>query len=288
MNNISNLQNLSDIPKLGSGIGFREPWFYPLTSGEGRKIDFLEITADHFMDAPNWKIDQLKKLKESFTLIPHALDLSIGSSEGIDEVYLEKLAEVIDLTCPPYWSEHLAFTKAAGLELGHLAPLPFTDEAVDVVSSNIAKISSVIGKPLILENITYGITMPGHEMSEAEFIAKVLGSSSCGWLLDVTNLYINSVNHSFDPLLFLQQAPTERVIQLHYVGFTKNTKGYLIDDHGSAVNEEIWALMDEVLKQCPGVKGTILERDSKLPLFHEIIEETDRARNLGRKHKRWN
>jgi uncharacterized protein (UPF0276 family) len=92
------------------------------------KVDFLEITADHFMDAPNWKIDQLKKLKESFTLIPHALDLSIGSSEGIDEVYLEKLAEVIDLTCPPYWSEHLAFTKAAGLELGHLAPLPFTDE----------------------------------------------------------------------------------------------------------------------------------------------------------------
>ena len=129
--------------------------------------------------------------------------------------------------------------------------------------------------------------MPGHEMSEAEFISKVFDASGCGWLLDVTNLHVNSVNHSFDPLLFLQQTPTERVVQLHYVGFTKNARGYLIDDHGNAVDEEIWELMDEVLRQCSGVKGTILERDSKLPSFNEIMDETDRARSLGKKYNRW-
>ncbi|MFL2480545.1 MAG: DUF692 domain-containing protein [Verrucomicrobiales bacterium] len=287
MSKLFDLQGLDQIPVLGSGVGYREPWFGPLTSAEGNGIDFLEITADHFMDAPRWKIDQLKKLKESFTLIPHSLDLSIGSSEGIDKVYLEKLARIIEFTDPPYWSEHLAFTKAGGLELGHLAPLPFSNEAVDAVSANVEKISEVIEIPLILENITYGVNMPGHEMSEAEFISKVFDASGCGWLLDVTNLHVNSVNHSFDPLLFLQQTPTERVVQLHYVGFTKNARGYLIDDHGNAVDEEIWELMDEVLRQCSGVKGTILERDSKLPSFNEIMDETDRARSLGKKYNRW-
>ena len=287
MSKLFDLQGLDQIPVLGSGVGYREPWFGPLTSAEGNGIDFLEITADHFMDAPRWKIDQLKKLKESFTLIPPSLDLSIGSSEGIDKVYLEKLARIIEFTDPPYWSEHLAFTKAGGLELGHLAPLPFSNEAVDAVSANVEKISEVIEIPLILENITYGVNMPGHEMSEAEFISKVFDASGCGWLLDVTNLHVNSVNHSFDPLLFLQQTPTERVVQLHYVGFTKNARGYLIDDHGNAVDEEIWELMDEVLRQCSGVKGTILERDSKLPSFNEIMDETDRARSLGKKYNRW-
>jgi len=287
MGKLSDLKEIDQIPVLGSGVGFREPWLEPLTSVEGNGIDFLEITADHFMDVPSWKVDQLKKLKDSFTLIPHALDLSVGSSEGIDESYLEKLTRIIEFVDPPYWSEHLAFTKAGGLELGHLAPLPFSNEAVEVVSSNVEEISKAIEIPLILENITYGVNMPGHEMSEAEFIGKVLSSSNCGWLLDVTNLYINSVNHSFDPLLFLQQSPTERVVQLHYVGFTKNARGYLIDDHGNAVDEEIWELMDEVLRLCPSVKGAILERDSRLPSFTEIINETDRARSLGKKYERW-
>ena len=110
----SDLDKLVDIPVLGSGIGYREPWSQNLLSESGDGVDFLEITADHFMDAPNWKIDQLKELSEKFTLIPHALDLSLGSSDGIDQVYLEKLQSVIEVVSPPYWSEHLAFTKAGG------------------------------------------------------------------------------------------------------------------------------------------------------------------------------
>ena len=108
----SDLDKLVDIPVLGSGIGYREPWSQNLLSESGDGVDFLEITADHFMDAPNWKIDQLKELSKKFTLIPHALDLSLGSSDGIDQAYLEKLQSVIEVVSPPYWSEHLAFTKA--------------------------------------------------------------------------------------------------------------------------------------------------------------------------------
>ena len=271
---------------LGSGLGYREPWYKSLTSELGDKVDFLEITADHFMDAPNWKIDQLKELSEKFTLIPHALDLSLGTSEGINEAYIEKLQSVIEIVNPPYWSEHLAFTKAGGMELGHLAPLPFSNEAIDVVANNVQQTRDYIKLPLILENITYGLMMPGHEMSESNFITKTLEASNCGWLLDITNLYVNSVNHSFDIEKFLEETPTERVVQLHYVGFSSNDKGYLIDDHGSAVNEEIWELMDRVLSSCPA-KGIILERDSKFPKFSEIINEIERAQMIGQKYKRW-
>ena len=286
MSKVINCEKFKNIPALASGIGYREPWTKGLLSETGNRIDFLEITADHFIDSPEWKIDQLKELRQRFTLIPHGLDLSLGSAEGIDEKYLEKLISIIEIVDPPYWSEHLAFTKAGGLELGHLAPLPFSNEAVDVVAKNAQKVREHISLPLILENITYGINMPGHEMSEAKFIRESLEAADCGWLLDVTNLHVNSVNHSFDVNEFLEEAPTERVIQLHYVGFSSNEKGYLIDDHGSPVNDEIWQLMDKVLAICPA-KGTILERDSKFPLFSEIIDEAERARSIGKKYKRW-
>ena len=282
----TDLVSFEHIPILGSGLGYREPWYESLISELGDKVDFLEITADHFMDAPNWKIDQLKELSEKFTLIPHALDLSLGTSEGINEAYIEKLQSVIEIVNPPYWSEHLAFTKAGGMELGHLAPLPFSNEAIDVVANNVQQTRDYIKLPLILENITYGLMMPGQEMSESNFITKTLEASNCGWLLDITNLYVNSVNHSFDIEKFLEETPTERVVQLHYVGFSSNDKGYLIDDHGSAVNEEIWKLMDRVLSSCPA-KGTILERDSKFPKFNEIIGEIKRAQMIGGKYKRW-
>ena len=282
----TDLVSFENIPILGSGLGYREPWYESLISASGDKVDFLEITADHFMDAPNWKIDQLKELSEKFTLIPHALDLSLGTSEGINEAYIEKLQSVIEIVNPPYWSEHLAFTKAGGMELGHLAPLPFSNEAIDVVANNVQQTRDYIKLPLILENITYGLMMPGQEMSESNFIAKTLEASNCGWLLDITNLYVNSVNHSFDIEKFLEETPTERVVQLHYVGFSSNDKGYLIDDHGSAVNEEIWKLMDRVLSSCPA-KGIILERDSKFPKFSEIINEIERAQMIGQKYKRW-
>ena len=282
----TDIVSFEHIPILGSGLGYREPWYESLISAPGDKVDFLEITADHFMDAPNWKIDQLKELSEKFTLIPHALDLSLGTSEGINEAYIEKLQSVIEIINPPYWSEHLAFTKAGGMELGHLAPLPFSNEAIDVVANNVQQTRDYIKLPLILENITYGLMMPGQEMSESNFITKTLEASNCGWLLDITNLYVNSVNHSFDIEKFLEETPTERVVQLHYVGFSSNDKGYLIDDHGSAVNEEIWKLMDRVLSSCPA-KGTILERDSKFPKFNEIIGEIKRAQMIGGKYKRW-
>src|SRR5262249_40968138 len=144
------------------------------------QIDFLEITADHYLDAPAEKEKELELLANNFTLIPHGLNLSLGSGEGVDRDYLRKLSRLINNLNPTWSIEHIAFTRAGGIDIGHPSPLPFTREAVDVVCRNIEKVRTEIDLPLILENITYMLTMPGAEMSEAEFLSEVVERTDCG------------------------------------------------------------------------------------------------------------
>lgn len=266
------------------GLGFREPFRAGLFLNQD-KVDFLEITADHYLDATPEKLRELDLLQNHFTLIPHGLNLSLGSAEGIDKVYLEKLARLVERVNPPYWSEHICFTKAGGVSIGHLAPLPFTREAADVLSRNIGKVRGRINTPLVLENITYMMKFPFAEMSEAEFVRNVVEENDCGLLLDVTNLYINSVNHKYDWREYLDCLPMERIVQLHFVGGHKH-KELLVDSHSHTTPNEIFEVMEEVLTRAP-VKGAILERDENLPAFEDLIEELETAREIGRRFERW-
>jgi hypothetical protein len=268
---------INELPKLGVGIGFREPFRADLFLHQD-KIDFLEITADHYFDAPQKKLNELDLLQEHFPLIPHGLNLSLGSAEGIDESYLEKFADLVERLNPPWFSEHLCFTKSGGKQIGHLAPVPYTNEAVKVFVKNISRVKDKIKTLLILENITYNVRFPSSEMSETKFITKVLEETDCGLLLDVTNLYINSVNHGFCWRAFLDELPLERIVQLHFVGSHKHG-GKLIDAHANKTNNEIWNVYGEVCRRCD-VKGAILERDENFPPFAEILEEIETARNL--------
>lgn len=272
------------LPVLGVGLGYRAPHFSELFLHQ-RDVDFLEITADHFFDAPAEKISQLGLLHKHFTLIPHGLDLSLGSAEGIDEEYLGKFAALVEEVQPPWWSEHLAFTRAAGISIGHLTPLPFTREAVEVVTRNVAVARRSIAVPLILENITYSLRLPGAEMSEGEFLQRVTEETGCGLLLDVTNLFINSRNHGHDPRRWLDEAPLDRVVQLHYVGAHEGPDQW-IDSHSEAVGPGIWELIEEVLQRV-SVCGAILERDDNIPPLGDLIPELKAARDIGRKHGRW-
>ncbi len=271
-------------PALGVGLGFRAPHFTDLFLHRS-EVDFLEITVDHFFDAPPDKQAQLDLLAGHFTLIPHGLNLSLGSAEGIDRGYLEKFAALVARLHPPWWSEHLAFTHAGGVEIGHLTPLPFTREAVEVVRKNVAEASRQMATPLILENITYSLRLPGAEMSEAEFLRRIVDATGCGLLLDVTNLFINSRTHGHDPRRWLDAAPLDRVVQLHYVGAQREGERW-IDSHAQPVGPEIWELLDEVLARTP-VRGVILERDEQIPPLPELLPELRRARDLGRAHGRW-
>ncbi len=266
-----------DLTKLGVGLGFRERFRAEVILNRA-SIDFLEITADHYLDAHETKLEELRLLKEHFTLVPHSLDLSLGSAEGIDEAYLEKVAALVESVDPPWFSDHICFTRSGGIAIGHLAPVPYTREALDVFKRNIERVKRAINKPLVLENISYLMRFPSSEMSEAEFLTRVVEETDCGILLDVTNLYVNSQNFGFCPQTFLDEIPIERVVQLHFVGSRRQGKR-LIDAHSDRTEDEIWKLFADVAGRCD-INGAILERDGNFPPFAEILEELDTARQL--------
>jgi len=269
------------IPPLGAGLGYRDAYQADVYRYR-EAIDFLEIIADHFFDPVPLRARQLDLLQAHFTLIPHGLGLSLGSAEGLDENYLNRFANLVERIEPLYWSEHLAFTKAGGIDIGHLTPLPKTRQTLAVLRDNIRRACDRIQRPLILENITETIRFPDEQLDDAEFLTEVTEQNDCGLLLDVTNLYINSVNHRFDPLKVLWKLPPERIVQLHFVGGHWED-GQLLDSHSAATPEEIWQLLDEVLKFAP-VKGVLLERDEKLPPMSELVAEMERARCSWRHH----
>jgi uncharacterized protein (UPF0276 family) len=195
------------------------------------------------------------------------------------------MAELVERLDPPWWSEHIAFTRAGGVAIGHLAPLPWTLEAVDVIARNVERTRRRIQTPLILENITASVVMPGAEMDEAEFLTAVLDRTGCGLLCDVTNLYTNVVNHRLDLGRVLEKWPWDRVVQLHFAGGHWHD-GSLIDSHSSKTPPQVWELLEAAVARAP-VRGIILERDENLPPFSELLDELDRARWIGRQQGRW-
>jgi len=268
---------LKNLPNLGVGIGFREQFRADLFLYQ-TEVDFLEITADHYFDASARKLAELELLKQHFQIIPHGLNLSLGSAEGLDENYLEKFSRLVDYIKPAWFSDHICFTRSGGKEIGHLAPVPYTNEAVKVFIKNISRVKARINTPLILENITSAIRFPSSEMSESEFIRRILEETDCGLLLDITNLYINSKNFGFDWREFLNELPMERIVQLHFVGAHEHNNR-LIDAHANKTNAEIWEVFREVCSRT-NVRGVILERDENFPPFAEILEEIKTARSL--------
>jgi uncharacterized protein (UPF0276 family) len=273
-----------DAPALGSGLGYRPPFRADLFASRAR-VDFLEIVADHYFEAAPEKLRELDLLCAHFPIVAHGLDLSIGSAEGIDPLYLDKLTRLIARIDPPWWSEHLCFTRAGGVEIGHLAALPYTQESIDAVARNAETVRKRIKAPLLLENITAVVRVPGAEMDEPEFLTRALEATGCGWLCDVANLHTNAVNHGVDIDATFEHWPWDRLVQIHYAG-GRWRDGVLIDSHDAATSAAVWALYDRIVARAP-VKGAILERDERLPPFEELLDEVARARATLTERGRW-
>jgi uncharacterized protein (UPF0276 family) len=273
-----------ELPVLGVGVGFREPFLADLFRNRDR-VDFLEVTADHYFDVNEEKRAELDVLAAHFPIIPHGLDLSLGGAEGLDDEYLAAMADLVARLDPPWWSEHIAYTRAGGVSIGHLAPLPWTVETVDVVARNVEKVRRKIRTPLILENITATMIAPGTDMDEVDFLTAVLDRTGCGLLCDVTNLYTNAVNHGRDLDDMLDRFPWDRVVQLHFAGGHWQD-GSLLDSHAHATPPQVWKVLEAAVSRAP-VRGIILERDENLPPFAELLGELEHARTIGRQHGRW-
>ena len=267
------------LPVLGVGLGYRSPFRHSLFPHQSA-VDFLEVIADHYFDPSQHRRTELDLLESNFPLIPHGLALSLGSAEGLDPNYLRLYCELVNQLKPAWCSDHIVFTRAGGIDIGHLTPLPKTAASLMVLRDNIRRVKDRTDIPLILENITETIRFPEDEFSDAEFLGRVCDENDVGLLLDVTNLFINSVNHRFDPVKVLERLPKDRVIQLHFVGGHIEGDKW-VDSHGHATQDEIWNLLGEVVSQF-AVHGIILERDEHIPPIEELVLELNRAREIMR------
>jgi len=267
----------ADNTVIGAGISIRRSLVADAVVTPGA-LDLIEIVADHYFEGDPRRNPELAALRERFTIVPHGLDLSLGSAEGVSPPYLRKLARLIETVAPPYWSEHVAFTRAGGRALGHLAPIPFTYEALDVLARNIAHVRTAIAAPLILENIACSFDIPHADMSEGEFLTRLVDRTGCGLLLDVANLYYNARNRGRDPLAELDAFPLEAVVQCHLAGGHRDG-GEWIDSHAFAVPEPVWELFEAIVAHAP-VRAAIVERDENVPAFAVLADEAARARTI--------
>ena len=265
------------IPQLGAGLGYRGALHEDILASQA-DIDWLEVITDQFLPLTGERREELDLLSGSFRCVPHGLELSIGSSGPLDERYLGQVCAVADAVDAPWISDHLCFTEGDGIRLGHLTPLPWTQDVADAVARKARHVQASAGRPFLLENITNGFTF-GSEMTEAQFICAVLDRSGCSLLLDVNNLYTNSVNYHFDPYEFLDSIPLDRVLQMHIAGGHWD-EDVLEDGHDSPVPEPVWDLAEYVIGRAD-VRGVLLERDAAYPDdFHDLLAELGRARQM--------
>ena len=251
------------------GVGYRRELARWIAS-HPPALACLEITAEHFFDFGE---DTLARLRGEYPLMVHALGLSLGTPGPLDREYLDRVVRVADLADAMWVSEHIAFTRTSGVDLGHLNAVPCTRDSLDVLVDHTIELRERCGRPVLLENPASHLRPPG-EMSEPEFLNQLFERAGCGMLLDVTNLYVNARNHGFDPRTWLGELDLAHVRQLHMVGYSRH-EGRYEDTHSEAIQGELFELASEVIARARNLEVVTLERDANFPSFNRFAEEFD-------------
>lgn len=253
----------------GVGIGLRREFIddFLLTP---QVPDFFEIAPENWMNFGGRHPKILRACLEKAPLICHGLSLSIGGPQPLNLDFIRQIKKFINQYDVSIYSEHLSYTQDEG-QLYDLLPIPMTEEAVKYVSERILKIQDILGRHLVLENVSTYL-MPQAEMSEAEFVAEVIAHSDCELLLDVNNVYVNSINHGSDAYAFINQMPINKIRYIHVAGHYQLEEDLLIDTHGDAVCHEVWDLLAYSYRHF-GVQPTLLERDFNIPNWQELQQE---------------
>ena len=270
------MERKDQIPYLGIGLGLRREIASETLASD--KIDWLEIVPENYMRIGGPARRRLDKARARHPIVTHGVNLSIGCADPLDQTYLDDLKSLLDHIDAPWFSDHLCFTSCDSDYMHELLPLPLTRQAIDHVSEKARKVQQFCNRPFLLENISYYMDVPGSEMQEASFFAEVVQKADCGILLDVNNVYVNSINLNFDPYAYLAALPLERVVQIHVAGHS-HTETHLIDTHGAPIIEPVFELLQHVLERCDA-RAVMLERDQNFPDFAEIERELDIIRQM--------
>lgn len=240
-------------------------------------VSFMEVAPENWINVGGRLGRQFRAFTERFPFVTHGLSLSLGGTSPLDETFLRRVRQFLDEHRIRCYSEHLSYCTDDG-HLYDLMPIPFTSEAVRHVADRIRHVQDILGRRIAIENVSY-YAAPGAELSELEFINAVLGEADCDLLLDVNNIYVNSVNHRYDPVAFLRGLPGHRIAYGHIAGHYNEDEDLIVDTHGAGVIGDVWGLLEEAYRTF-GVFPTLLERDFNFPPADELLEEVSRIATI--------
>ncbi len=266
----------------GAGLGFRRDHLVALEQQVPDCIDFFEIAPENWIGADPVSAKRLQAFTEHYPFVCHGLSLSLGGLTPLNTELLTELKQFMQLHRIPLYTEHLSWCSDHG-QLYDLLPIPFTEAAIQHTVARIRQTQDLLGQQIGIENASFYLQAPINEMDEATFINAVLTEADCLLHLDVNNVYVNSVNHAYDPYEFLRKLPKERVVYMHMAGHYQQEANLLIDTHGAPVIDPVWALLDFTYQQF-GVFPTLLERDYHIPPLEELLPEVQHIASLQRKH----
>lgn len=268
-------------PVHGAGLGLRRDFIAVAAEQPPYQVDFWEVAPENWIGVGGTNGRLFRSMSERFPFVCHGLSLSIGSPAPLDLDFLERLKLFLDEHRIRAYTEHLSYCSDDG-HFYDLMPIPFTEEAVRYVAGRIRQVQEVLERPIALENVSY-YAAPGKQLEEIDFVNAVLQEADCGLHLDVNNIYVNSVNHNYDPVDFLSRLPGERIVYAHVAGHYKEAEDLRVDTHGADVIDPVWDLLAKAYERF-GVFPTLLERDFNIPQLDELVMEVDAIAKLQRLH----
>jgi len=260
------------------GLGLRKPHYAQFLESRV-PVDFVEVISENFMIAGGQPRNTLRRIRERHPVALHGVSMSVGSADGLDGEYLTRLSGLVDEIEPLFVSDHLCWTRIEGFSSHDLLPLPYTEEALDVVCANVAQAQETLRRTMLIENPSSYMTFAQSVMTEWEFLEALCARTGCELLLDVNNIFVSATNHGFDPLQYIAGVPAGHVRQIHLAGHSQGRE-CLIDTHDTPVPPSVWALY-EVAVQRFGTVPTMIERDDDIPPLADLLAELDIARDIA-------
>lgn len=261
-----------------AGIGLKPQHFFEIIENQP-KVGWFEVHPENYMVPGGPMLYNLHKIRENYPLSFHSIGMSLGTASGIDKNHTLRLKELIERFQPSLVSDHLSWSRWGQNSLNDLLPVPYTQEALSIMVENVSQVQDILGRQIAIENPSSYFDIAGADLSEAEFLVELVKKSGASILLDVNNIFVSANNHAWSAAGYLEQIPAELVSEIHLAGHKreKTSSGeILIDDHGSKVCDEVWALYKLALSQI-GRKPTLIEWDTDIPLFSTLLDEKNLA-----------
>ncbi len=265
------------INKNAIGLGLRIP-FYQTLFDQQPSVDFFEIISENFMVEGGLALINLKKILNKYPVTQHGVGLSIASADPIDFDYLKKLKKLTHITKTPFFTDHLCWSQSHGHNFHDLLPIPYTLENARYIAEKVKRVQDYIGLPFGLENLSTYCSFKDSEMTEWEFYKTVVEEAGAYMMLDINNIFVSSVNQNFDPKIYLEHMPWDRVLQTHLAGPTLLDNGTYLDTHNSPVLTQVWDLYKYAWNLSNEGFPTLLEWDDDIPSFEIVHQEALKAK----------